>query len=260
MLVALCVLTEAARAEVDGKLQILLMGDSTCIGSFCRMTDPDGPHLEDVIKELLAGENDLPAANVINKGVNGDFLDRLLSGDRYDRQIASLPGLDYVFIRYGINDSAKRNDFETNFPDDYHLLIGRLRKDHPDAKIVLMTIIPFMGPQRDTVINSLIHQVADQENLPLVDIHKRYSQELQHGPKMLSYRRVKWERIPENLRSLVQSARHGGDVVVMDNQLDAHLRDVPGWHNDQHPNLAGYHVIADETAKFLIGQLRANQQ
>ncbi len=40
-------------------------------------------------------------------------------------------------------------------------------------------------------------------------------------------------------------------VVVLDNQLDAHFGHLNGWFGDRHPNLAGYHVIADETAKFL---------
>ena len=42
----------------------------------------------------------------------------------------------------------------------------------------------------------------------------------------------------------------------MDNRLDAHFRDLPGWFGDRHPNLAGYHVIGDETAKFLAKQIR----
>ena len=43
----------------------------------------------------------------------------------------------------------------------------------------------------------------------------------------------------------------------MDNVMDAHLRAVPGWFADRHPNLAGYHVIGDEAAKFLAPLLRA---
>ena len=41
---------QVACAEHQGKLQILLLGDSTTIGSVCRVTDPKGPHLEDVIR------------------------------------------------------------------------------------------------------------------------------------------------------------------------------------------------------------------
>jgi hypothetical protein len=45
-------------------------------------------------------------------------------------------------------------------------------------------------------------------------------------------------------------------VIVLDNRLDAHLGEVPGWYSDRHPNLAGYQVIASETAKFLSAQIR----
>jgi hypothetical protein len=50
---------------------------------------------------------------------------------------------------------------------------------------------------------------------------------------------------------------HGDDVVVLDNTLDAHFREVPGWFSDRHPNLAGYHVIGDEAARFLAPLIRA---
>src|SRR5207247_10735134 len=104
----------AARAEHEGKLQILLPGDSTTIGSVCRITDPRGPHLEDVIRSLRAVEKDLPPANVINQGRDGEYLDGLLSEGRYEREIAKLPGIDYVLIRYGLNDLGMREDFDVN--------------------------------------------------------------------------------------------------------------------------------------------------
>ena len=47
------------------------------------------------------------------------------------------------------------------------------------------------------------------------------------------------------------------DRFVLDNRLDAHFGDLPGWFADRHPNLAGYHVIGDETAKFLAPIIRA---
>ena len=59
-LVALLTLPVAAWGGEAGKLKILLLGDSTTIGSVCRQADPDGPHLEDVIRLLLAAEKDLP--------------------------------------------------------------------------------------------------------------------------------------------------------------------------------------------------------
>ncbi len=59
--------------EHEGKVQVLLLGDSTTIGSVCRRNEPKGPHLEDVIRNLLAAESDLPPVNVINQGRDGEF-------------------------------------------------------------------------------------------------------------------------------------------------------------------------------------------
>jgi lysophospholipase L1-like esterase len=35
---------------------------------------------------------------------------------------------------------------------------------------------------------------------------------------------------------------------------------LPGWTSDRHPNLAGYNIIADETAKWLAPLIREGQQ
>jgi lysophospholipase L1-like esterase len=246
----------AARAEHDGKLQILLLGDSTTIGSVCRVTDPKGPHLEDVVRALLAAQKDLPPTNVINQGRDGEFIHGLLTEGRYEREIAKLPGIDYVLIRYGLNDLGKREEFAANFPKEFSELIGRLRKDFPAAAIIPMTIIPYMAPDVDEKINGLIRKVAEEEKLPLFDVYTRYQKELAHGANMLNYRRYPLDKIPEAQRDWLKPFVQGNSVTVMDNRLDAHFRDLPGWFGDRHPNLAGYHVIGDETAKFLAPRIR----
>src|SRR4051812_24390327 len=148
-LVALLSLPVAAWGGEAEKLRVLLLGDSTTIGSVCRQADPDGPHLEDVIRLLLAAEKDLPPVEVINQGRDGEFIRGLLSPGRYEKEIATLKVVDYVLIRYGLNDVAKREEFEVNFPRDYAELIGRLRGGFPGATIVPMTIIPYLTPERD---------------------------------------------------------------------------------------------------------------
>ncbi|SIO38870.1 Lysophospholipase L1 [Singulisphaera sp. GP187] len=243
-----------------GPLKILLLGDSTTIGSVCRQTHPEGPHLEGVIQQLLATEQDLPTAEVINQGRDGEFIQRLFSSGRYDQEIAPLKGVDYVFIRYGLNDVARRENFEVNFPKDYAELIERLRKDFPQATLLPMTIIPYLSPERDEAINQLIRNVAESERLTLFDVYSRYQAELkQQGPNMLNYRRYPLENIPEKHRAWVKPLVRDGQVVVMDNRLDAHFQGLPGWFADRHPNLAGYHVIGDETAKFLAKLIREKQ-
>ncbi|HYT92308.1 MAG TPA: DUF1080 domain-containing protein, partial [Gemmataceae bacterium] len=100
-------------------------------------------------------------------------------------------------------------------------------------------------------------EVAAAEKLPLLDTHRRFATELKHDPNMLTYRRVKLDKIPTKYHALIPAESvKGGDVVVLDNRLDAHLRNVPGWFGDRHPNLAGYHVIGDEAARFLTPRIR----
>ena len=62
----------SARAERDGKIQIVLLGDSTTEGSIPRKLVPQGPHLEDVIEQSLAAEGDLPPYPVTNLGLSGE--------------------------------------------------------------------------------------------------------------------------------------------------------------------------------------------
>lgn len=247
------------KAEHEGKVQILLLGDSTTEGSVPRRHVPEGPHLEDVIRLLLAEEKDLPPTNVINLGLSGEYIRRLLDSGRYDKEASMLPGIDYVLIRYGLNDNSYRENLEENFPKDYHELIERIKRDHPQATIIVMTVIPYGSEEMCLRLNKLNEQVAKAEGLTLFDIYPRYAEELKRGPDMLNYRRFPLEKIPENRREFVKPFIVPGakpTVEVMDNRLDAHFGHLAGWFGDRHPNLAGYHVIGDETAKFLAPLIR----
>jgi lysophospholipase L1-like esterase len=251
-------LPAAARAEHEGKVQILILGDSTAEGSIPRLLVKEGPHLEDVIRQLLAAEGDLPPCNVINIALSGEYIQRLMDSGRYEKLASKLPGLDYIFIRYGLNDNARREDFANNFPKDFHALLARLRQDHPKALLIPMTVIPFSDAATSERINGLIRQVATEEKLKLFDIYPRYAAELEKGPNMLNYRRFPLAKIPEKYHEFVKPFISGKPamVVVMDNRLDAHFGHLPGWFSDRHPNLAGYHVIGDETVKYLAPILR----
>lgn len=246
----------SVKAEHEGKLQVLLLGDSTTEGSVPRRIKPEGPHLENVLEQLLAAEGDLPPCNVINSSRSGEYIRRLFDSGRYDRDAAGLPGLDYVFIRYGINDRARRDDFAVNFPKDFHELLARLRADHPHAVLVPMTVIPFSNEKISNEINRMVVDVARKENLAVFDIYPRYAAELVKGPNMLNYRRYPLARIPERFHELVKPFVNGPSVEVMANEIDPILGHLPDWYGDRHPNLAGYNVIADETAKYLAKQLR----
>lgn len=251
-------LTPPVHAEHDGKIQVLLLGDSTTEGSIPRLTKPAGPHLEQVIEQLLAAEGDLPPVQVINSGVSGEYIQRLLESGRYDRAASKLPGIDYVFIRYGLNDRGRRENFPENFLVDFADLVARLRKDHPQAKIIAMTVIPYFDEERSDEVNALVRKAAEKDQLPVFDIYPPYAQALQaQGANSLNYRRFPVSSVPETLREFVKPYVFADRVVVMDNELDSILGHLPGWYGDRHPNLAGYNVIAVETAKYLAKELRA---
>lgn len=246
----------AEPAKSSSPIRVLLLGDSTVIGSICRIVQPKADHLEQVMEKLLAAEKDLPPVKVINEGRDGEYIRQLLTSGRYDKVVAPLKDLDFVLVRYGPNDHHRLKDFAHDFPHDYRELIQRLRKGFPHAQIVLTTMLPLMGPKGDAEVNDIVRHVAADEKLPVCDIHTRYAAELKSGPNMLRYRRVPVKQIPERLMPLVEGCLVGDTVVVLDNRLDAHFRDVPGWFRDPHPNLAGYHVIGDESAKFIAPLIR----
>ena len=256
MMLAIVFPPSYAHAEHEGACQILLLGDSTTEGSVPRRLKPEGPHLEKVLEQLLAAEGDLPPCHVINSSLSGEYIRRLFDSGRYDRDAAKLPGLDYIFIRYGLNDRARREEFTVNFPKDFHELLARLRQDHPQALLIPMTVIPFANEEVSKEINDLVREVARDENLSVFDIYPRYAAELTKGPNMFNYRRYPLAKIPEQYHDLVKPFINGSGVEVMANELDPILGHLPGWYSDRHPNLAGYNVIADETAKYLAKLLR----
>ena len=252
----------SAATAGQSRVQVLLLGDSTTEASIPKILAPEEPQLEDALRILLSAPGDLPGVDVYNLGLSGEFIRRLLDSGRYDRDVATKPSADFIFIRYGLNDRSKREGFVENFPKDFHELINRLRKDHPKAVIIPMSVIPYQPDSDNSSINALVRRVADDEGLLFFDIHPRYSEELSKGPNMLNYRRIALSKIPGDLRSIVKPYVRalGAEpyVIVLDHRLDAHLGHVPGWFSDRHPNLAGYQVIASETAKFLAPLIRAN--
>jgi lysophospholipase L1-like esterase len=126
-----------------------------------------------------------------------------------------------------------------------------------------MTVIPYLNPEASAEINEIVRTVAKNEKLELFDLFPAYAEELKKGQNMLNYRRYPLSRIPAELQPLARPyLRPGNDpsVVVQDNRLDALLGHLPGWFADRHPNQAGYHVIARETANHLAKLLEKPAQ
>ena len=111
--------------------QILLLGDSTTEASIPKKLAPEEPQFEDMIRIQLATESGVPPCDVYNEGRSGEFIRGLLD-TRYDAAVKTKPQADFIIIRYGLNDAAKREKFAENFPKDFHELLARLRQEHRD--------------------------------------------------------------------------------------------------------------------------------
>jgi lysophospholipase L1-like esterase len=253
------------------RIRVLLLGDSTLIGSVPREMIPTADTLEEIVRKLLAGEAGLPPAEVVNRGRDGDSIDCLLSRLDEDDATGQAP-FDFIFIRYGLNDICVLKDFKSEFPVGFKKLISRLRADHPQAEIVPETVIPYVGENpvfaRDphktiNTINKQVRAVAAAEELPLLDQYGPYAEELKRGPYMLSYRRLGLAAIPAKFHALIppewirNEPPTGNPVAYMfNNLLDVHLAEIPGWFQNRHPNPAGYQVIGAQLAEYLARRLR----
>ena len=237
------------------KVKILLIGDST--------TEGGKLVFENSIQQLIAEENIVPMVEVINVGLGGETAYSLLNSGRYDNQIKGIDSVDYIFVRYGINDWLKRQPFDDNFPTDMKNVITKLRNDFPSAQIILMTIIPFLNEQASTEVNNNITQIAKEENLELFDIYTPYLEKVKEfGRNSLTVRFFPLSDIPENYRNIVApftkfyAWKDADWVRVQTNEFDPLFGDLPDWYKDSHPNITGYRLIADETAKYIIPILK----
>ena len=62
---------------------------------------------------------------VLNRGVNGDMVSLLLARPRrYESDVAKQAPLDFIFLRFGLNDVRHLKDFKTEFPGHYKKLIA----------------------------------------------------------------------------------------------------------------------------------------
>ena len=136
-------------------------------------------------------------------------------------------------------------------------------------RVIYFLLLLMAGPRReeaaqlrwdDINFKESMFTLKDTKNRQEITIPlPRYVAELKKGPNMLNYRRYPLAKVPEIYHPLVKPFVKGPSVVVMANELDPILGHLPGWTSDRHPNLAGYNVIADETAKYLAKILRKKE-
>ena len=244
--------------KTDDTVRILLIGDSTTIGG--------KGVFETTIEDIINKNFETPSVEVINSALGGETAFSVVESGRYDKDIKPLGKMDYIFVRYGINDSFKRKPVEENFPKDYKNLIAKLRSDFPSAKIILTTIIPFFKNEDDSIIiNNMVKQLAEEEKLELFDVYPAYKKALKmHGANSMNVRFYPLSDIPEDYKevaipysSYVQW-KEKDMVRVLTTELDPIFGNLEGWYNDRHPNPMGYRLLALETVNYLLPKLKTN--
>ncbi|NIJ44851.1 lysophospholipase L1-like esterase [Wenyingzhuangia heitensis] len=254
-------------AQQVNRTKILLVGDSTTIGTMPREVKPEGPHLEQMITQLAAVEG-LPALEVINAGKGGETAKRLLGSKHYQETIANVKDVDYIFLRMGINDWFKCKDFKKEFPVQMRALIRQLKKDHPKAVLFLATITSFMPPEECEKVNDLIFKIAKEDHIEVLDIFTPYNNYLlANGRNSLNVRQCYLKDIPKKYHNWLKPYTYfrkgwgnkpdGYVVKVNDMSLDPLFGShVKSWYFDRHPNSTGYNLIAFETVQFLKKKLK----
>lgn len=181
----------------------------------------------------------------------------MVESGRYEEEIAPLKGreLDYIFVRYGINDWFKCKNLKKEFPKNLKSLLRRIEKDFAGARLIAMTIVPFMSFEECEVVNGLIAEVAKDMELPQFDIYTPYKEAvMKSGPDTYHVRRIDLEKVDRKkpfTYDYTQKGKTRKVVMADDNILDPVLGRYKEWYYDHHPYLIGYHLIGFETVEFL---------
>ncbi|WP_242155520.1 SGNH/GDSL hydrolase family protein [Aestuariivivens sediminis] len=244
--------------ETNENVRILLIGDSTTIGG--------KGIFETTIEDIINKNTETPSVKVINSARGGETAFSVVESGRYDNDIKPLGEMDYIFVRYGINDSFKRKPVEENFPKDYKNLIAKLRSDFPSAKIILTTIIPFFKNEDDSIIiNNMVKQLAEEEKLELFDVYPAYKKALEtHGENSMNVRFYPLSDIPEDYKEVALpyssyvNWKETDMVRILTTELDPVFGNLEGWYDDRHPNPMGYRLLAMETVNYILPRLKKN--
>ncbi|MFI3318493.1 MAG: SGNH/GDSL hydrolase family protein [Rikenellaceae bacterium] len=244
--------------------RVLLIGDSTTVGSIPALCHPERPHLSKVLETIFNGKSAEAKIEVLYSAKGGESAATVVATGRYDEEIRPLKdqGIDIIIVRYGINDWYKCKDKDMEFPRDLNLLWAKIEQDFPGAQLIAQTITPFLPEGEDVRMNNHIKAVAAKRKIVVNDIYTPFV-EAQRRDGVNSYwvRQRSLKDIDECYHEMLKPytykrAKNQIMVLADDNSLDAllYVEGKSGWVN-HHPNTAGYMLVARESAGFLLGLL-----
>jgi lysophospholipase L1-like esterase len=121
--------------------------------------------------EFLA---DLTPATVLNRGLSGDTIERLLA--RVEETVPPNAQVQRAFILIGINDMLRRHFHLPTFLAHYHALVDRLLATVAVDKICLLSILPTRWAEISNEViqttNAALGLLAQEKSLCYIDLYQ----------------------------------------------------------------------------------------
>lgn len=119
----------------------------------------------------------LPAGRLwLNQGISGDTTGGILN--RLDALSQTRPGS--IYIMAGIND-LRRGESDEDLLWNLRQILRHLRQDHPQAQVIVQSILPTrfaaIPNSRIRKINAQLAEIAQQEGVSYLDIHRYFTDE-----------------------------------------------------------------------------------
>ncbi|MEW6001528.1 MAG: GDSL-type esterase/lipase family protein [Nitrospirota bacterium] len=144
--------------EMEGKKAIIFAGDSL-IDTF----------------EWAEYFNDLEDTMILNRGIGGDTIERLM--DRFEITFLAGPIPNKIFIMVGINDMNRQNFDMENFIGKYHSLLEKLSSRVSPDKICIHSILPVrlenISSQTIKKVNESLKIYAHEKGLCYIDLYDK---------------------------------------------------------------------------------------
>ncbi len=135
----------------------------------------DSVFMGDSLMEPLSLYDHLPPSNVIAK------MGRNTTTASEDVPLLSSVSPGRIFMMYGMNDLTTK-DSAASFKKSYEELIAEVQKTRPDAKIILLSILPVtpaaasnqpqLKDERIDEFNSSIREIAEEKGFIYMDVQK----------------------------------------------------------------------------------------
>ena len=175
----LVLLTLLLTAAAKDPVRIYLAGDST----MAQKLETKRP--ETGWGEALQQYFDSSEVRVVNRAKNGRSTRTFIAEKLWQGIVDSLEAGDYVFIQFGHNDQSKDKPDRYTPPEDYRRNLIRLVSDvrSKNANPVLLTPVRRRRFDKDAKLYDthreypdIVRDVAREQNVPLIDMHKSSAQ------------------------------------------------------------------------------------